>query len=175
MPPNGTNMIRAIGFTVAASCMLHFPSPALAHHGNFYKKIFQAVEKGEIDAVRDLFTKSGWEGKEGALSAAELQERLKKGRVKGLFENSQHDEQRSKCLVAFKLEYPDMKVERIWLLAEDLDLRFREWDWRIVRIVNDEKEAQAFFKHSYSQEFSATETPDARRAPDAITAEESEK
>lgn len=148
-------MTRAIRFTVAASCMLLFPLPALAHHGNFYKKIFQAVKKGEIDAVRDLFTKSGWEGKEGALSAAELQQRLKKGRVKGLFENSQHDEKRSRCLVAFNLEYADKKVEPIWLLAEDFDPRFRVWDWRIVRIVSDEKEAQSFFKHSYSGEFSA--------------------
>lgn len=146
-------MARAFRFTYTAACLLLVPLPALGHHGIFYKKVFTAVEKGEIDAVRDLFTKSGWEGKEGALSAAELQERLKKGRVKGLFENSQHDEQRSKCLVAFKLEYPDMKVERVWLLAEDFDLRFREWDWRIVRIVNDEKEAQTFFKHSYTQEF----------------------
>lgn len=94
------------------------------------------------------------------MSAVELQERLKTGRVKGLFENSQHDERRSKCLVAFKLEYPNKRVEPIWLLAEDFDPlgqrrpKFRQWDWRIVRIVNEEKEAQAFFKHSYSAEFS---------------------
>jgi hypothetical protein len=147
-------MARAITIGCAALCLLLFPLPALAHHGDFYQKIFRAVKKGELDAIKHLFKKAAWEGTEGAMSAVELQERLKKGRVKGLFENSQHDEQRSKCLVAFKLEYPDQKVERIWLLAKDFDPRFRVWDWRIVRIVNDEKEAQSFFKHSYSPEFS---------------------
>ncbi len=148
-------MTRVSWIAFVAACSLLVPLQALAHHGDFYKRVFRAVQKADIDGIKPVFTKAAWEGTEGAMSAGELQARLKKGRLKGLFENSEHAEPRSKCLVAFKLEYPDKKVEPIWLLAEDFDPEFRQWDWRVVRIVTEEKEAQAFFKHSYSLEFSA--------------------
>ncbi|MGI8978240.1 MAG: hypothetical protein ACR2FY_03340 [Pirellulaceae bacterium] len=138
----------ALRLSIGAACLSLSTAAVLAHHGSFYKPVYQAIRDGDLDKIKDRFSKSAWEGECGALSAAELQERLKKGKVSGLWENSSRDEERSRCLVAFKIEYADKRIERIWLLAEDTDKRHRQWDWRIVRIVNDGKQAQAFFKHS---------------------------
>ena len=144
------------GFSIGAVCLLLLPTPVLAHHGFFYKPVFQAIKNGDLDDIKDRFTKSAWKGTCRALSAAELQKRLNNGKLipwsklqaLTLYERTSRDHKRSKCIVLFKLQYPDNKVERIWLLAEDVDSRARSWDWRIVRIVNDEKQAQSFFKHS---------------------------
>ena len=138
----------AIGLAVGAGCLFVSATAALAHHGDFYKSVYQALKAGDLDKIKERFSESAWKGGCRVLSAAELQERLKNGKVTGLWENSSRDEKRSRCLVGFKLEYADKKVERIWLLAEDADQRHREWDWRIVRIVNDGKQAQSFFEHS---------------------------
>ena len=141
----------------AAPFLLLLPPSLFAHHKGFYQQAFFAIEKADVEGIKDLFSKSAWDGNDGAMSAAELQKRLKNGKRITLFrahappwlyELSSTDKARSKCLVTFKLEYPDKKVEQIWLLAEDVDPRDRSWDWRIVRIVNDEKQAQSFFKHS---------------------------
>ncbi len=148
-------MARAIGLLPAAVLLLLSPLPLFAHHKGFYQRAFGAIKNANIDEIKDLFAKSAWEGKEG-MSAAELHKRLKDGKLTGdtgrdtapsLREYSSLDEKRSKCLVTVRLQYPDKKVERIWLLAVDVDPRDGAWDWRIVRIVNDEKEAQGFFKH----------------------------
>ena len=150
------NLTRALGttawvmrFSTSAIGLLLLPTPARDHHGLFYKPVYQAIKKGDLDDIKDRFTKSAWKGTRGALSAAQLQQRLKNGKTIRLAENSSSDPKRSKCVVILKLQDPDeKKYELIWLLAEDVDRRERSWDWRIVRIVNDRKKAQSFFKHS---------------------------
>ncbi len=148
-------MRQPIRLVVVASSLL-LPLPVFAHHKGFYQRVFFAIEKGDIETIKDLCSKPAWEGNDGTMPAADLQKRLKGGKItsdmgggnaRSLREYSSSDDKRSRCLVTFRLQYPDKSVERIWLLAEDVDPREGSWEWRIVRIINDEKQAQAFFEH----------------------------
>lgn len=148
-------MSHLIRIFAAAALLLLLPLPLFAHHKNFYGGVFQAIKKANIEEIKDLFSKSAWEGKDRAMSAAELQQRLKRGRAKHLIEQSSWDDARSRCFVQFDLEYADApdRREQIWLLAEDVDSRDRSWDWRIVRIVDDSAQALAFLHERIISDF----------------------
>ncbi len=143
----------------AGICLLLFSSPLFAHHGAFYKAVFRAIEMGDVDKIKDLFFESAWQGKEGAMSAAQLQERLKEGKLvplrksseSKLYEYSSYGEKiSSRCLVTFRLQYGDDKdrAEQIWLLAKRVDFSDRTnidvKAWQIWRIVTDREQAECF-------------------------------
>lgn len=151
-------MRSAIRFLAAAACVLLLPLPLFAHHGSFYKAVFRAIEKTDVDRIKDLFSESARKGKEGAMSAAELQKLLKnteliqihRSDASRLFEYSSSDKKRSKCLVSFGLRYrdePRRKVQ-VFLLARRVDFgdttNRNHKAWQIVRIVTKFKEAESF-------------------------------
>ncbi len=150
-----------IALLLAALVSLLWDSSAVAHHGAFYKAVFRAVENGDVDSIKHLFSEPAWEGDEGAMSAAELQTRLKKGQLispRGnaaahfrLFEYSSYGEKiSSRCLVAFKLRFSDEKDrgESIFLLAKRVDFsnntNRNPKAWQVWRIVNDHQQAVSF-------------------------------
>jgi hypothetical protein len=150
--------IAEISFAAAAACVMLTASPSFAHHGPFYKAVFRAIEKADLGSIKDLFSEAAWEGKEGAVSAAELQKRLDnadliprdKSQALRLYEQSSQGKDRSKCLVFFKLAHrgEEGRVEMIYLLAKRVDFsdetNSNRKAWQIVRIVNDQKEAERF-------------------------------
>lgn len=150
-----------ISFITATMCLLLCSSPLFAHHAAFYKAVFRAIEKGEVNNIKNLFDKPAWNGKEGAMSAAQLQERLKKGdlisplgKVGGrLLEYASHDTSRSRCLVTFKLEYRDDKrrAEQMFLLAKRVgnDGNRNPKAWKIWRIVTDREQAECFLGRKF--------------------------
>jgi len=46
--------------------------PALAHHGSFYKAIFAAIEKEDVESIRSLFSDSAWKGESGKFLCREF-------------------------------------------------------------------------------------------------------
>lgn len=143
--------------TVCLACLLLSPSPLRAHHAAFYKTVFKAIRNRGLDKIEELFSKSAWQGKTGAMSGPELQKRLEGCELAPLYKNNRftrlnelisYDKQRSRCFVTFKLRYKeqDKPDEQIWLLAKHL---YREGNtdpkaWQIVHIVDDQEEAESF-------------------------------
>lgn len=146
-------MRTAVPATTALLILLVLPLQLFAHHGAFYKTVFRAIENADPGRIRELFSDSAWEGKQGAMSALELQERLKKGKVTQLREFSSYGKTRSEeCLVHLKLEHPDHQDrQHIFLLAKRLgdDGNRSPKAWQIVRIVDDVREAQLFLGRQF--------------------------
>ena len=73
-------MAYSTRFVVGVACLLLFASPLFAHHKGFYQSTFDAIRRADLEGIKDLFSTSAWEGQEGVMSAAQLQERLKTGK-----------------------------------------------------------------------------------------------
>lgn len=141
---------------VLVSCWLSNSPPLLAHHGQFYKATFRAVQEADLDKIKVLFSERAWNGDEGEMSGPELQKRLKRSELVPLYarsntilnEYASNDAKRSKCLVTFRLKFDEDKdrAEQIWLLAERVDFSTatNAKSWQIVRIVHKKKDAEQF-------------------------------
>ncbi len=62
----------------ALACLLLAPA-AQAHHAAFYKALFEAIDDGDLEAVRKLFSDQAWTNSDNksAASGAALHARLK--------------------------------------------------------------------------------------------------
>jgi len=123
------------------------PLPAFAHHYSFYKAIFAAIEKDDVESIRSLFSDSAWKGETG-ISGGELQIRLEDGAVTKPMEELSSVSPRDKTIIRFRIDYLTGKSDIIRVLGKDVDQDLWKYRWEIISVVDSEKEAQAFFKHT---------------------------
>lgn len=139
----------------AGICLLFLCQGAFAHHVAFCQAVIQAVEKPDLEIVRELFEDSAWSGTEGGMSAATMQERLKTGTLVPLLKSSDEKfdqyssydkfDTRLRCILTFTIKR-DGNTEQVFLLAKRIrdDGYSNPKAWRVWRIVTDKGQAECF-------------------------------
>ena len=154
---NSKSIIASVS---AGICLLFLCPAAFAHHAAFCNAVIQAVEKPDVASVRGLFEDAAWSGTDDGMSAAALQERLKRGKLVPLQkssdlkfgEYSSNDKfgSRLRCVLTFRIKH-GRTTEHVYLLAKRIrdDGYSNPKAWRIWRIVADQKQAECFLGHKF--------------------------
>ena len=137
----------------ALVCLLLAPA-AQAHHAAFYKALFEAIDDGDLEAVRKLFSDQAWTNSDNksAASGAALHARLKAGELWFINGSSEMrytewggtEEDRTRCAITFELKGADDESgQEYWLLGKRIGEKSNRKPevWQVVKIVNTKAEA----------------------------------